>query len=75
MEDKTQYLLNKQVECSARQTSLYSSNDVPDFLVLLWLRLLPGAFLNPSLNFESSFQLRRATENLLLELFLNVWYH
>lgn len=44
MEDKTQHLLNKQVESSARQASFYRSNDVPDFLLLLRVRLLPGAF-------------------------------
>lgn len=55
MEGKTQYLLNKQVECSARQTSFYSSNDVPDFLLLLRVRLLPGAYLNPSLHSRAAF--------------------
>jgi len=55
MEDKTQYLLNKQAECSARQTSFHSSNDVPEFLLLLRVRLPPGAFLNPSLHLRVAF--------------------
>lgn len=71
MEDKTQYLLNEQVECSTRQASSYSSNheSCSKFPTATSCPAPARGILKSFPTSESSLQFKRAAEYLLFIFF------